>query len=260
MSSLDTTQENSVMFNLRQIMQLQDDRVAQEERAARERRANEERAREHAAEQARAAETARALQEREAAERAATARETALLRLQLEAAAAQRAEDDRLSQTQRELAAVLSQRQALTVRQGRRSLLWAVVGSTLAGVGVWWMAESQAAMSAQQAAALSAWQAREVADLRARVSQLSAAAREPRPTPQPTPVLMRAPEAVVKTRRHTIIKPKPTPTEPDIDVDGDDLDPLIGLPQDAMSNRGARAKRHPHEGRVPADPFTARRH
>jgi hypothetical protein len=236
------------MCNLRQLMQLQDERIANEERAVRERRAAEARALAQVAEQQRAAEAELALQVREAAERVETERQTALLRVQLQAAAsqragdgqlqqAQRARDGQLQQAQRELAGVLSQSEMLTARLRRRSALWAVVGATLAGAAVWWMAQTQAAEGSRQAAALSGLQAREVGELRARLSQLTqltAAVREPAPSVQPLAVVSSSRKPLLKTQPQRLKRHKQPATEESslqlLDLGEDDADPLLGLP------------------------------
>jgi hypothetical protein len=85
-TQLSAANESSVVFNLRQLMQLEHERVSADEARARAVRAAQERAR---AERERNA--------REEAERAATERQAMLLRVQLQAEAVARAERERVA-------------------------------------------------------------------------------------------------------------------------------------------------------------------
>ena len=87
----DTTSESSVAFNLRQLLQLEDERIAHERLAVRAAHEARERARSECERAEREAAAQRARESAEEARRAADEREAALLRVRLEAAARERA-------------------------------------------------------------------------------------------------------------------------------------------------------------------------
>src|SRR5262245_41089671 len=96
--AVDTTQESSVMFNLRELVRLEEDRIAREQREVQFARDAVQRARD---EQERAAREAAELESKraaEAAQRAQIERDAALLRVKLEADAAERSREQHVEQ------------------------------------------------------------------------------------------------------------------------------------------------------------------
>lgn len=232
--------DSSVLFNLRQLMKLEEERVAGEAdalRLAREAADAEAQAVVEAAE-------CRAQSEREALQRATVEREAALLRVQLEAAAAERAREQRLNEAHaRELASL--QADAARRRAGalRRVGVVFAVAAALAGAGQWVALErtDRARGAAQAALTLTAAQARELADLRARLSSAQAeaaqwAATREQPTaataPQVPQRVDRAPRLVAVERtpveRHST-RVHTKQAAPDLDLNEDDRDPIEGL-------------------------------
>jgi len=237
-----STQESSVLFNLRQLMQLQDERVAAEEHAMREQRAAQAEAQQRERE-------ARAERERQAQ----LEREAALLRLQLEAAAAQRARDaeqERAHALQLEAAAAQRARDTdqerahalqlarLPSRTGRLPQHAALLLSALSCVGALWLADAHAGAAAQQAQAAAAEQARELEAVRRQVKQLLAAAQPAAVHVSPAPTQAQAarstpPVARIKPGPQRVRgKPKPPhegSQQGELDVDLESKDPLQGL-------------------------------
>lgn len=203
--------ESSVLFNLRQLMQLEHERVESELEAAREAAAEVERVRE-AAEQARMEEQRRA--EREAArvvreceaerERMEREREEALLRVRLEAEAGERRASEELAL----LHARDMQHVQLAARRKRGWMLGAtLVAAAIAASGVHALlrarpAEVVTVAPRVQAAGLLADQARELARLRELVAHLSQARAEPAAAVVAVP-------AAEHTRKLPSARPKP---------------------------------------------------
>jgi hypothetical protein len=246
---------NSVVFNLREIMQLEHERVAAERAAA---RAAEERvARGRVEAERRAAERERAV-ERERlqdAERAERERAAAVLRTQLEAQAAERAERRRI-----ELDHARELERLRLERRGRRGtvLAFGMVAALLAGGAAAYLAVLQPRLQrarARETAAtmLAANRARELAGLRERLTELDAQPAMPatrsRATDvtQPNAVGPTAPKPRLAGRslaRRPVHPPGTFVTlEP---LDGENDDPLWGLeahPDAEPARRHPRAQR-----------------
>jgi colicin import membrane protein len=233
---VDTTHESSVMFNLRQLMHMQEERVAEEMQRTLERRLAEERARLRAA----AEQAERVSLEDEARQRARLEREAVLLRVQLEAAAAERA---RKADTERAhaqaLAAVQAEYRARSARLLRRAGPFVSVCLMLAAAGTYWALERGHAAEdlARGAARTVAEQTRALSDLHAQLTQLSAESQrapnglavQPSPALQPsTPTKsIRLPRTPPASRP---LKPRqPTSAVADDELGLDSPDPIEGL-------------------------------
>jgi hypothetical protein len=236
--------ESSVLFNLRQLMELEADRVHSEAEAVRTAELAADRARREAqvaAEaQRRAAEVARVESERSAAleaEQLAREREAALLRVRLEAEAHERAAQEQLA-IERERIALEHAR--VLRRSGRGRIVIAVMGLAMAGIGA---AAAQSIFPQQPTAAgvvaagpVSAnpfdERASELAALREQIAKLTSRAT------QTTPPAI-APAVAAPARPKPRTPPHPThttegerrPSHPgdELRFDGDDKDPLGGL-------------------------------
>jgi hypothetical protein len=246
---------NSVVFNLREIMQLEHERVAAERAAARA--AEEQVARGRAEAERRAAERERAV-ERERlqdAERAERERAAAVLRTQLEAEAAERAERHRI-----ELGHARDLERLRLERRGRRgtALALGIFAALLACGAAAYLSVLQprlqlARAREAEASMLAANRARELAGLRERlaelVTQASMPATPPRATDAPQanaagPTAPRIRPAGHSTARRPVHPPSTFVTlEP---IDGENDDPLWGLETrpDAKPDR-----RHPRAPR-----------
>jgi colicin import membrane protein len=226
--SLDTTHESSVVFNLRQLMQLEADRVAREEEAA---QAECERI-------AQAEHEAAARQQRllaEAAERAQDVREAARLRVRLEAQAAECAQDERL---RRQHADAL-QRVQVQAQRARVRLTRSCIGAGLllcSLVVVNWRDAAQRVVDAETRARSSlvaaSERARELAELRARLEH-GPVARNPVGTSVVAPPTATArPPHVVAARPPRALRPvrKPSRSAETLPfVESDDDDPIAGI-------------------------------
>ncbi|MEY4582879.1 MAG: hypothetical protein RL701_7582 [Pseudomonadota bacterium] len=232
MSSLvDTSSESSVIFNLRQLMQLESEReqreahasecarlaVAQREEESRRRHQCETRLREQ--------------QAAEAAQQAETARQVALLRVRLEAEARQQSEHARLAASQ-EGKMKTQQRGVLMRRVG-----WvAALLLTAAGGAAFW-AETQrelalAHASVRSAAQLAAEQAHELTALRSRLA--AAAVTVTSHTPTVAASVVSAPAARNLRRRVPRHETEPRRSSDDLrgsslEGVGDTNDPIEGL-------------------------------
>lgn len=224
--------ESSVIFNLRQLMQLEQERVAREEEQAQQLRTREQARLER---EQRAAAERQALLEHSSAQRVADPR-AELLRAQLEASIAERTRERRLnSDRAREIAQLHAANARDRVRLLKRAGLVLVLSSALAGAGQWIALQrtAEARAAAQMASGLVVAQTRELAGLRARLMN---AHIEAVPT-QPDAVSPAAAEPTRATNsarrvprvRATPAKARASKLVPDLDLDADDLDPINGL-------------------------------
>jgi hypothetical protein len=242
---------NSVVFNLREIMQLEHERVAAERAAARA--AEEHVARGRAEAERRAAERERAV-ERERlqdAERAERERAAAVLRAQLEAQAAERAEHHRI-----ELDHARDLERLRLERRGRRGTVLAlgmfaalVTGGAVAYLAVLQPRLQLARARESEATMLAASRARELAGLRERLTALVAQPAMPATRPRATDAPQAGAAEPTATKPRTVARAPRRPVHPSNTsvtlepLDGENDDPLWGLETrpDAKSDR-----RHPH--------------
>jgi hypothetical protein len=234
-----TSCESSVIFNLRQLMELEQEREAAERVAhaqAERERSVRERAEAERVQQLMAAEAEREREQAAAeAERIRIAREAALLRVQLDAEAAERARrDPRAELHARELAELI----ATSRRRQIRVVMCAFAALSLCGALV--LGEVQRvqqrasdADSRQRAAlALASARERELAELHTQIERIAA------PSTAGTQVMQSAPKPASPTREprlqnhphHVDTKPPahdPTSLLPELDLNSDD--PLEGL-------------------------------
>jgi hypothetical protein len=144
-STLDTTHESSVMFNLRQLMRLEEECVADEERAIREERAAHEQASLMKQQRAAAEMAERARLEEAERERVRVERDAALLRVQLEAAAAERAHEAQLERAHADkLADVHADYHARSARSLHCTVPMVMMCMALAAAGAWWTGAQRA--------------------------------------------------------------------------------------------------------------------
>lgn len=245
--------ESSVVFNLREIMQLEHERVVAEQSAARA--AEEQVARARLVSERRAAERTRAA-ERERmqdAERAERERAAALLRAQLDADAAERSERHR-----RELDHARDLERLRLERRGRRHAAFALgacavilAGGVAAFFAVLQPRLQVARAREAEASMLAANRARELASLRERLAALDA---QP-PAVVPTSRTPEATRTSTSTPIGTAAKPRisartspqravqPANPAPALEsMNDDDDDPLWGLEPRPESKRD---RRHP---------------
>jgi len=216
------------MFNLRQLMRLQDERVEQEQRAARAQREAEA----LAAQRERDAETQRAHLAARAAARADVEREAALLRVQLEAAAAQRAREGDVAQVHaNELARIADELTRRAARSGTRKLLVTTLTLASACAAALWLVDARSEASLREAPAAVILQAQQLDALQMQLRALSAMP-EPPATLQPPSTLQPPAEAQAAAPRP---KPahKPTkqrkPQTHEVGLGEDSTDPIEGL-------------------------------
>lgn len=230
------------MFNLRQLMLLEEERSSEEQRIAREQHAAKVQARLHRLRLRRAAEAQRARESAEAAERARIERDVALRRVELEVAAVQ---SERTAQVKQEHARAFARLEAedrlRSVRQRRRGALLVAFCSVLMGVALSWAVRrsAEADASLQQARASAAQQAHELDKLRARVSELASAGHQTEPPSQQPSAAAQPPSAATASARpRAKLRRRPVRTEHprrqteetnDLGLDNGSLDPIEGL-------------------------------
>ena len=233
-------QESSVLFNLRDLMRLEAERVAAEEAAARaaagraeQARAERERAAREAAQRAAHEAHARELEARATEDARALQREAALLRIRSEVAARERAESQRL-ELEHEHALQMLQRDARRSRLTQS--LWALIVAIAVGGAAGYTFIVQPSLRAARDAA--AAQAQKVQTLQLALSELGSAraippAIEVAASPVPEPAAASAAQAGptrAKKAPKLARKPKPDATADDDLILGDGNDPLDGLP------------------------------
>jgi hypothetical protein len=234
------TDESSVMFNLRELWQLQGEREA-EERARSEAEAQAQlvaaqRAREAEAEQALRAQAEAAERAREAqalVQRAQVEREAALLRVQLEAAAAERSQ---AAQHQQAHVQQVEQVSARVASEWRRRTVGILAACGLCAAGATWsLQQVYAAMSSAKHALET--QQRENAELRAKLQQAlnenEAQAVQAPASVDVQPAAAGEKAAKTRTTQHTRGRAKPhrTPHSAthESDLGADSSDPIEGL-------------------------------
>ena len=255
--------ESSVLFNLRDLMRMETERIAADEAAARaavahtaQARAERERAAREAIERKASAARAREQDAREAEAARLRQHEAALLRIRIEASARERAESERLA-LEHERALRQLERDA---RRGHftRALGVMMVLVTIAGIAGYMLIvrPSLRAAEAQARAAASA-RPREMEALREALARLehertlTAASRQSLPkqaeaalspvTPDPhKPLAARNPKLVRPVR-----KPVAAATFITIDQLGDGDDPLDGLPEVDTTRKPRGLRRSP---------------
>jgi hypothetical protein len=239
-----STTESSVMFNLRQLMPLEQERVAREQEAAQQARAEQQACLERE-QRGRAAEAASRAEEQARQEQRAAAQQLVigegnqaeLLRAQLEAAIAEHTRQQHLNSVR---ARELEQLHADNARDRGRLLKRAgralALSCALAGAGQWFALQrtAEARAAAQLASGIAAAQAGELAGLRARLMNAHTEADHEVPPAASEPT--RATSAPPRVRSGTP-RVRATPTKlrtssvapSDLELDGDDLDPIKGL-------------------------------
>lgn len=218
-----------MLFNLRQLMQLESERVEAEEAAVRERAASLQRE-QQAAERARAQEEGRQVREALRLERE---REQLLLREQLRAAADERIRRESLEvERAREVSAIDAR-----MRRSRAMIAAAGVAFTLIGgaaVHAWLSAprivQSEARRPAPAQPVVRAEQDSELARLREQLATLLASKQaQPQPTAAPPAPAPRRPSLL----KHSHASSRPPRLDPENDplgpIDTVDRDPLKGL-------------------------------
>lgn len=237
MASTLNTDESSVMFNLRELLRLQGEREAEEVRAEQAVREAEAQAQLLAARRVQEAEAERVEQARRALaaeaeraqrmeQRAQTEREAALLRVQLEAAASERARESALARD-------VEQAAARVASQWRRRTLTLLAAVALCAAGVSWTMQQQLAATSGTKQALET-QLRENASLRAKLQQTALIEQQPTrapTTPQPTAAAPKPTRTPATSRAKTKLKPLRTShaTTQEPELGSDTSDPIEGL-------------------------------
>jgi colicin import membrane protein len=224
--ALDTSNESSVVFNLRQLMQLEEERVVHERLAAQAMREASTHARVEREQRERQAAEQEVRHAAREAERLATEREAALLRVRLEAAAMEREQRERLAeQHARELARLSGAGHRVRAWLFGLSLLCLVI--TAGAISLADRRIADARERARVAASAADARAREVGALRARLASASATPRLKSVLAPPMAAAEQRPVGTQRPARPRVVKPlhRAAPPMPVLEI-GDDNDPI----------------------------------